>query len=219
MISDAEILQYIGVLYAYPSVAPVVWDHLDTGLDDDGVYWALKRLPTGERLLIMRGSVTLLDFERDAEATVKDDVLLGPVHAGFVRGVYKAWTEAKAIIGTAPWIAAGHSLGAARACLIAGYGVVTYHPPVRCVRFGEPRPGMQRLADILAHVPGASYRTADADGHDIVTDVPFSLPPTFPYVHPSPLIDVVAHPAADDPWGPVRYHRWSCYVEGLKGNF
>lgn len=211
--TDSDILSFVIALYAYPGVAQISWDHFDDGLSDDGICWGAK-LVGDTFIVINRGSVNLHDFECDAFALTTMDHELGPVDAGFFRGMRHQWIEVQQVIGGHPWIVAGHSLGAARSSLLAALGVISGHPPVRYVRFGEPRPGCQPLADILQEVPGASYRTADPGGHDRVTDVPFHLP-MWPYVHPQPLTDVPATPVPNDPWGPWRYHHIQLYQSGL----
>jgi hypothetical protein len=215
MVTDQDCISLILALYEYKGIPPVVWDHLDTGADDDGVYWAVKRWTDGTYIVVLRGSVTLGDFERDADTLVVYDPLLGPVHAGFVRGMHKVWSELKPIIGTAHWVVTGHSLGAAETDDLAGIGVQSYNPPLRYVRFGEPRPGFQRLADILAHVPGVSYINQDASGHDTITDWPEPILPKFPFTRPQELSPVSASPAPNDHWGPFRYHHAQLYAKAL----
>lgn len=220
MPSDIEVLNLVVELYGSPAVAinDLVWYHVDTGISDDGVYWGCKRL--GDTMVVVnRGTVSLEDFSRDIDALSFNDPQLGTVHAGFFRGMRRQWQELRALLGDLPWIAAGHSLGAARACLLAGLGAANGRPPVRYVRFGEPRPGMQQLQTMLAQVPGISYQTMTAGaGHDLVPDVPFFLPPLYPYVHPQPLTALAVQPAPppDDPWGPYRYHHVQNYMRGLQ---
>ena len=90
--TDKELLSYVIALYAYPAVSSASWDFFDSGLTDDGVCWAAKRV--GDILVVVnRGSVTLHDFECDAAALLAFDHDLGPVHAGFFVGMRKQWAE------------------------------------------------------------------------------------------------------------------------------
>jgi hypothetical protein len=211
-VTDLQIAQLVDAIYAHPGDNPG-WDHLDDGSDGDGVYWATKRLGP-MTVVVFRGSVTAEDFARDAAAPYWIDRDLGPVHLGFLQGMKDVWEELQPILAL-PWIAAGHSLGAARALILAGLASRVEMAPASVVVFGEPRPGFQRLADILKAVPIRSYRNMDADGHDLVTDVPYHLPPVWPYVHPRALIDVSEHPSDPSDHGPFRYHHMGLYLAAV----
>jgi Lipase (class 3) len=87
----------------------------------DGVAFGIKEYPEGIAL-IFRGSVTLQDWLRDAEAIADPSPHegLGPVHPGFFAGLPELWTRLKLRLTQKPCIVAGHSLGAARASLFTG---------------------------------------------------------------------------------------------------
>jgi Lipase (class 3) len=213
-LTDLEVATLVNGMYAYPGDAPIAWDHLDTGADNDGVYWGLKR--QGDlSVVVFRGSTTAEDFARDAETAFWPDRDLGPVHLGFLQGMKDVWHEVRTNLTAGSWIAAGHSLGAARALILAGIAKVNGCAPASAVVFGEPRPGFQRLSDILAPVPIRSYRNTGADGHDLVTDVPFYVPGVFPYDHPRPLIDVSESPTDPNDWSPFRYHHMPLYLAAV----
>lgn len=209
-LTDLEIIQAVNALYGPVGSDPTAWAHLDTGAGD-GIYWAVKAAG-GFSLVIFRGSVTGLDWLRDLEAIPFYDRELGLVHDGFFTAMRTVWGEALPTISSGPWVACGHSLGAARAALLAGLGVVHGMPPAAVVLFGEPRPGGEKLASILSSVPLRSYRNVGADGHDEVTDEPPHAPIPFRHAgYPKrPLIDLTASSAPGD-FSPFRFHHSALY--------
>lgn len=121
-ITDLDIVNLIVGIYEYPGSAPVLWDHLDSGADDDGVYWGIKYL-AGADVLIFRGSSDLEDWMRDLNCVARPfgDSKLGPVHPGFRLGMGDVVEEAKVVLRPGmPLIIGGHSLGAGRAAIAAG---------------------------------------------------------------------------------------------------
>jgi lipase (class 3) len=205
--TDADIAALCAAVYAYAGAPAVAWDHFDAG-DDDGVCWALKRLPACD-VVVFRGSTTFQDWVRDFRAA---PILtrIGHVHDGFHAGMEHAWADARVLLKR-PAIITGHSLGAARAAIMTGLMVKDRVPPTARVVFGEPKPGFRDLADLIAAVPGRSYRNGDGTHHDLVTDVPFFDFPPFEYVHPTPIIPVCAPPRANDRWGVFSYHHIELY--------
>lgn len=198
------------------------WAHYDDGTNDDGVVWAVKEIDEYS-VLVFRGSVTLLDWRRDFQAFVDpfhhDD--LGPVHPGFLSGMRTVQREIAVLVPVGrKIILTGHSLGAARASILTG--LLRLSPErrpdvVARVVFGEPRPGFQQLAELVSQVGGSSYRNAADGRHDLVTDVPFAIPPE-DYVHPTSLIDVSAAPDGGlvSRWGPFALHHVGLYVKALE---
>jgi len=211
-VTDYDCARLCEAIYAYPGDAPVTWDYFDEG-EDDGVCWAVKRAGDTD-VIVFRGSTTPQDWLRDFEAIAAPvDAGIGPVHVGFARGLFGiagqvAARTPKAVIVT------GHSLGAGRASIFAGCLKLVGIKPASRVVFGEPRPGFKQLGEFLSDVPGRSYRNADGQHHDLITDVPFSGW-AFPYVHPTPLIDVNAPPPDNDPWGIFSFHHVGLYVQAL----
>ena len=67
----------------------------------------------------------------------------------------------------------GHSLGAARACILAGELAALSRPIAELILFGCPRPGFATLASMVQQSVQriASYR----NGNDPVTQVPWLL--------------------------------------------
>jgi Lipase (class 3) len=179
MISEHDIAQLCLDIY---QGQPAQWDQLE--VPPDGVAFGIKEFPEGIAL-IFRGSATLQDWLRNAEAIADPSAHqgLGPVHPGFFAGLPELWTRLKPRLTQKPCIVAGHSLGAARASLFTGLMVLDGKPPVRRLCFGEPRPGFPQAAGIIANVRSRSYRNANGRAHDLVTDVPFTSW-IEDYVHP-----------------------------------
>jgi hypothetical protein len=195
-LSDAEIADLCAAIYGYPGAPVVQWDHFDPGFDD-GVCWALKRFP-GYDVVIFRGSLLLIgyrllpDWFRDIRAFPLF-TRIGHVHEGFFQGMEKMWAELRPMIRQ-PVVVGGHSLGAARASDLTALMVMDGIPPALRVVFGEPKPGFQDHTDIVATVPGRSYRNGNDTDRDRVTDEPL-LPEA--YGRAPTLIDVWEPPAND----------------------
>lgn len=119
-----------------------------------------------------------------------------------------------------PYIIGAHSLGAGRGTLLAGMGAVAGQPAAALVNCGEPRPCFQRCCDIVAKAGTAitSLLNCDPEGHDVVTDVPFHIPPAFAYEHSfgdkGSLLRVSESPPANDRTF-YRYHHSYLYAAAL----
>jgi len=212
-LTDLDVANLVNGIYAYPGDPAIAWDHFDSGASDDDVYWAVK-IVNGVSVVVFRGSTTAEDWERDAETAFWVDRDLGEVHLGFLQGMKDVWQEVGPTLKAGAWVSSGHSLGAARAQILAALGVVAACPPAAVVVLGEPRPCFAKMAGILAAYPNRSYRNRDSDGHDLVTDLPPYLPPAFPYVHGGysrPLIDISQSPSDPNDWSPFRYHHMPPY--------
>lgn len=209
--NDALISTLCNSIYS-PTALIGQWDKIDFGLDD-GVCWALRKID-GFDVIVFRGSITPQDWLRDFRAMI-EATRIGHVHAGFYMGLEHVWAEVGPLL-TQPVIVAGHSLGAGRAAIFCGLMVKDGAPPVRRVVFGEPKPGLIDLAELIKDVPGFSYRNGDARHHDLVADVPFSFPP-MQYVHPTPIIEVCAEPTGSlfERLGAFAYHHMPLYVAAL----
>ena len=196
--SDALIVSLCAAIYDPIALISPTWDHFDLGADD-GVCYGLKKLD-GCDVVVFRGSITLQDWLRDLfvlpiPALVPELTRIGHVHAGFFLGMEKVWGELQPLL-TQPVIVTGHSLGAARAAILTGLMVKDGRPPIARVVFGEPKPGLSDLAALIEGVPARSYRNGDALHHDVVTDIPATMPP-MQFVHPSPVVVVTKSPGDD----------------------
>ena len=211
MLTDRDLANIMVGCYAYDGVA-YPFDILHT---ENDVYVGIKHFPDVD-VVCFRGSVTFEDWVRDAIAVAPpcEHCVLGPIHEGASLGIENVWKFFRPNLRPG-FAVIGHSLGAMRADIFSGFAVVDGCTPSLYVRWGEPRPGFQKLADILKDVPGRSYRNIGRHGHDYVTDVPFEFGP-FQYVHPQPLLDVTAEPASDD-HGTFAYHHMPLYRDAMKG--
>ena len=216
MITDRAIAELCGALYAYPGNPPMTWDHYDPG-EYDGVCWALKRIDDTD-VIVLRGSTTQADWIHDAETWSEpvENEKFGPVHYGFSCGMERVWHDAQKVLRGVKVLVSGHSLGAGRACILTAIMVSEGWAPNARICFGEPRPGYAQLGEFIKDVPARSYRNAGTWGHDLVTDVPFTLP-EFPFVHPMPLIDIDVPPDQEivSRWSVFAGHHLPLYVRGL----
>jgi lysozyme family protein/peptidoglycan hydrolase-like protein with peptidoglycan-binding domain len=213
-IYDHDLALFCRYIYQYPGDPMVTWDMFDAG-EDDTVCYAIKRIGDID-VVVCRGSTTLPDWVNDAEAwarinaDVKD---LGPIHIGFNTGLKKVRDE---VLARDPkyLITTGHSLGAARASILAGYFKQAGKPPLSTVVFGEPRPGYGQLADYLKDIPGRNYRNGSGINGDLVTAVPFTAP-LLPWTNSRAFTELNQPPEPSDPWGPFSWHHVTLYTQAL----
>lgn len=213
-LSIQDVCEQYAWLYTATTPPTDTWDHL---ISVDGCWCAIKNID-GINYLMFRGSITFMDWKDDFDdcALEHNDPVLGPVHPGFRDGVLSVKIQLDKLLGTDPVVIVGHSLGAGHTALYAGYRVAAGLPVANIVAFGEPRPGGPKLSDILKDVPLVSYCNGDANGYDLVTAVPRSLPPILRYQHMrDPLTSCSAAPATNDPWLAFRYHHFSLYCKAL----
>jgi hypothetical protein len=135
--------------------------------------------------------------------------LLGGLHAGFAKGVFQFYSSILYLCNPNT-VVCGHSLGAARALIFGGYMAQAGVKPKAIITFGAPRPGFQKLKDILTPVTVREYRNRA----DPVTDVPFPIFPDLPYIHPRVPLDISAMPPADEILNPLADHSINLYAEG-----
>ena len=200
MTSDADIARICASSYD-PNTK---WDRLWDEGSNSGIFVGLIGT-----VVCFRGSVTLEDWMRDLDALYIDDPTIGGVHAGFAKGIAQFFASTEGIIRSGFTIC-GHSLGAARALIFAGYMVAAGLNPAAAITFGTPRPGFQKLTDILAPLSVRSYKNR----FDPVCDVPAPILPDFPYIHPRAQIKVDAAPPIDE-FGLFADHHIELYVNGV----
>ena len=137
-------------------------------LSVDGIIAGTMPLPGGVAV-VFRGSETLEDWFRDLDAAMVDIPGVGDVHQGFSVGMERFMSDVFPAF-TGRIVLAGHSLGAARACILAGMLAPFDISVDELHLFGCPRPGGRELARIVnqnvRHIE--SYR----NGRDPVPLVP-----------------------------------------------
>jgi hypothetical protein len=185
VITDADLAQLCALSYK-PGAE---WDHAWTA-EEICVY---HRVIEGVDVIVFRGSVTPADWLRDFKGLPEKHRLLGWCHDGFLDYMDLVFEETMAVVGR-EIIVTGHSLGAARASILAGLYAAHGSAPIARVVFGEPRPAFKQLRSILrdSGMQLRSYRNV----RDPITLVPdlFDL-----YVHPSDLLDIDGGSDASDP--------------------
>jgi fermentation-respiration switch protein FrsA (DUF1100 family) len=182
------------------------WDHYWT---HDAVVVAHKRTDAGD-VIILRGSQTALDWARDFAAVPAHHGALGIVHAGFVIGMDDVYKEVQEAITGRP-IICGHSLGAARAMLLAGLFVADRRDAAQVTVFGCPRPGGEQLRGML--VTSDTRLAAYRNESDPVTYVPI-MPGIFCHVLEPTQIHGGAAPGD---MSIFREHAITAYLAGLTG--
>lgn len=201
MISPLVLAQICADAYAD---APAGFDHV---WEFSGTHAAHRTL-AGVEVIVFRGSKDALDWIRDAEGFPVWDDRIGFVHAGFMAGMDDALIAACALPGQKA--VTGHSLGGARARILAALLAYSGSPVTQCTVFGSPRPAFANLTRLLqkSGTPHSSYRNRN----DPVPLVPYlgGL-----YEHPDQAISLDAAPAADD-LEPLRDHHIELYIAGLK---
>jgi hypothetical protein len=180
------------------------WDHT---WDCSGTHAAHRKV--GEiDVIVFRGSKDVEDWICDIEAFPVWDAKLGFVHGGFLWGMNDALAQILTVVG--PRVAVtGHSLGGARARIMAGMLACMGRPVEQCVVFGSPRPAFANLMRVLQKslTPMVSYRNRN----DPVPLVPYMAGL---YTHPDTWITLDTAPAVDN-LEPLRDHHIALYLEGL----
>lgn len=216
MLSDLDIVNLCADIYNDPQ--PSYWSYFETGTADDSICYGIRRVD-GIDYVIFRGSLSIIDWVRDGDWWSKPttDPRLGEVWPGFVAGMSDAWNEIQRHIG-AKVVVGGHSLGAARASVLAGYMLVDGCKPLARVCFGEPNTGLPKFCSFVSQLPGRTYRNFGDAGHDHVTDVPYNVPRVFPYGKPATKINVTAVPSGPiiDELGFFSWHHIQLYAQGVK---
>lgn len=110
-------------IYAYPSDPPTAWDRRSSTA---GIEWGIKF--DGRRaFVVFRGSESILDWLRDLVgfAPSVDAGDFGQMWGGFLIGMEYAWADIAPLVkGRDELVITGHSLGAARADVAAGYALL-----------------------------------------------------------------------------------------------
>lgn len=214
MPSDFELAQACADIY------PQAGEGFNAAQGRFAQYWTRENIHVGLRhaethdIFCFRGSIDEIDWLRDFEGWPSKHPQLGYCHSGFLRGMGVVSEElAMAITPDRPYAITGHSLGAARALILAGLWTAQGRPPALVVTFGTPRPGMAKLSNILN--TGGFFIKHYKNGPDPVADVQPTLPPLALWQKPvvdTPLNVVPTDGAAD----PFHWHHMPLYLEGMK---
>ena len=201
MIQPAVLAQICADAYApEPAGFDQVWDFA-------GCHACARKVGEVD-VIAFRGSLDVLDWLRDVEAFPLWDYRVGFVHGGFMIGVNDVLSAVAVHCGPRI-VVTGHSLGGARARILAALLAYSGRPVEQCTVFGSPRPGGDGLARVLqkSGTPLASYRNCT----DPVPLVPFmgGL-----YEHPDKWISLDSHAAPND-LEPLRNHHMTRYLDGL----
>ena len=174
----------------------------------DDVWLSLTRID-GDYVCVMRGSQSAEDWIRDVETIPEFHNKLGYCHAGFIKGMDDLFNSVKNITGGDPCSFTGHSLGGARARILAGLFIVNKLPVKNLVTFGSPKPAFPQLAEIISssNINHVSYR----NNNDIVPTLPETLPPIFNFVHTEKYIQI----AGERGYGIFEDHSIDLYIRGL----
>ncbi len=200
MITVLQSAQLASATYAG---VPADWDRLIQTGDFVG---GLKTID-GAQVLAIRGILTAADWMHDAEAWPEWDREIGFVHAGFLADVDDALAQIEPLL-TGPLTIQGHSLGGARARIVAAKLLVRGKAVARVCTFGSPKPGFANVARILqkSGCEHVSYRNRN----DPVPLVPGILPD---WVHPEPWIAMNEAPGGDV-LEALRDHSMDLYMRG-----
>lgn len=202
MISDLALAQACADIYD----KGIAWDSLWFA---DDVYVGLRRAEEFD-IIAFRGSETPEDWVRDFKGWPEKHPELGYCHDGFLDGMDDVAKEIAPVTGGRPLAVTGHSLGAARALILAGLLTTFRRPPSIVVTFGTPRPGFAKLSRILngGGFPIRCYKNRS----DPVTDVPWLMGM---YRRPveQTMLDVA--PLAGD-IGPLADHHIGLYLDGVR---
>ena len=178
----------------------------------DDVVLAHAALDDGTDLIVLRGSMTTEDWIRDATAVPVWHSGLGFCHGGFLAGMDDVFSEVRYVVDKKV-IITGHSLGGARARILAGMFAYNALPVDTLCVFGSPKPAFVNLARIIQK--SGMTHISHRNRNDIVPTVPLDIPPFFDFVHTEDWITLNAEPAETD-MEPLRDHHIALYVQGLE---
>ena len=212
--NDYEISKICQRLYWDNSAMDLFWDKI---WPIDGSYVAVKFV--GETpVLVFRGSTTSYDWYLNFNADPEKDGSIGWIPRGFGLGFWPIQDEVMTYLNGKSPIVTGHSRGAAVAAEAAGILACHGIKPERVVLMGCPRPGEQKLKDILSDIPVANYK----NGSDPITDVPFyiDLPGKHfdaKYIQVRDFTELNEKVKCSEEWPfNFEYHHIENYVAGIK---
>jgi hypothetical protein len=205
--TDAELVECAAATY-HATTSPLAADF------DGSIQAFLTLRQDGFKVVAIEGTHDavgwLIDFLAIAageEHQTASHPTLGMLHAGFLVSAQAILPKVALATSDGPWAITGHSLGAALALLVGALMAEEGSPPARLVAFAPPRVGGPDFVAAIAGLSSASYRF----GNDLVTDVPYTVPPDFDY-RQVPLIEI-GYPMMP----PTRCHAITNYVAAVKG--
>lgn len=189
----------------------------------DGVVYSFE-VVDGVYVITLRGSDSPLDWLRDFEAAPVLDPQLGYVHSGFLQGMRALFGALQKQLPSGAKVAiTGHSLGGARARILAALFIVNGYDVYQLVTFGSPKPAfanlariIQKGADVAAHggaIAMVSEHISYRNRSDPVVTVPFNIA-DMEWEHTEPYKAVSAAPAAYD-LQVLRDHHIGLYLQGV----
>lgn len=205
-VTDLDLVRLAQAIYQGPQA--VAWGHYEAPPSDDGICWGFREL-NGFAILVFRGSASFQDWWRDGISAIAiQDPDLGPLPLGFAEGLDGAINAMLPLAANLPILVVGHSLGAARAVIAAAKLAQRGLTVAGVVAFGCPRPGQQKLWDVLrAH--GITVRVYQNQS-DLVTDAPFS-----PFLPPPSPIRLAVMPQPNDTFDVFAAHHIWEYSQGV----
>lgn len=159
-------------------------------------------------ILVFRGSIDTIDWIRDGEGWPTFDKQLGFVHNGFLSHMRDVLKEVDP--GTSNNVViTGHSLGGARARVMAALMAVNHIPVKQLTVFGSPKPAFANLRRIIEK--SGMIHTSYRNRNDPVPMVPGIIPL---WEHTEPFF--ILNEAADqDNLDPLRDHHINLYLRGV----
>lgn len=150
-------------------------------------------------VIAFRGSCDLEDWLNDFNIEPDYDQDVGIVSGGFLNDVREFMAKVKPMI-EGSLIVTGHSLGAARACLL-----VALMKADQLIVFGCPKIGFNKLSDKITE--DCSHSISFKNHDDIVTTLP-------PFIY-RPAIELTQIMSVPTPLTDIQAHEIARYVEAL----
>jgi len=162
-------------------------------------------------VLALRGSENADDWFHDLTFIPEWHRQLGFVHAGFLHDMDDVFAAVRGIVGSKV-IITGHSLGGARARILAALFAYNGVPVDTVCVFGSPKPAFTNLARIIqkSSIKHLSFRNRN----DIVPCMPLTIEPFLDFVHTEDWMPISAAPAETN-LEPLRDHGIDLYAQGL----
>jgi hypothetical protein len=175
---------------------------------------ALVTLIAGDPVIVLPGSKTPIDWIRDVSALPVYDKQLGWCHDGFHQGMSGLFKSLVKYARDLPISITGHSLGGARARILAGYFLASGYKVKNLITFGAPKPAYDQLKDIISK-SGCTHLSYK-NGSDIVPELPLTIPPVFNYVHTEDYILIDGGPPLHPLPNSIEDHHIELYIRGLQ---